>query len=140
LGGASDNLTSSLLCNEPILNEGNGAAGVKASGDVYSVFVRASAARALVFCFFIYEGEHLICGAEVGDLFDNKVPKHFGKGSHNSVHTSPIYQVEVMGMDNVSLIEELSSHLFTPIMGELPLHRSSEFLPINEYSHLLKWE
>jgi len=55
--------------------------------------------------FFINEREHSICGKEVAELFGDKDPEHSEKESHSSLHTSPIYQVKVMGMDDVPLIE-----------------------------------
>ena len=145
MGGASDDLTSSLLFIKPIFNccdglvEGSRAAGVEASCDVCGIFVGESAARASVFVFLAMK-ESIRFAAEVGDLFRDKDPAHFRKGLHNTLHTLPIYQVKVMGMGDVSLIEELSSHLFSPIMGELPLSRSSKLFHTDEFSHLLKWE
>ena len=115
------------------------AAGVEASCDVCGIFVGESAARASVFVFLAMK-ESIRFTAEVGDLFRDKDPAHFRKGLHNTLHTLPIYQVKVMDMGDVSLIEELSSHLFSPIMGELPLSRSSKLFHTDEFSHLLKWE
>ena len=134
------------MYGEPIFEKVNvfdkcgGASRVQASGDMGGVLIRTSTAGALIFSFSVNEGEHSVSCAKVGYLLGDENTKHFWEGLHYSVHSTPIYEIKVVRVDDTSSIEKMSCHLFPPMMRELPPSQTSKFLSADLYPDLFEWE
>ena len=85
-----------------------------------SVIIRTSAAGALIFSISFNAGKHSVDCAKVRYLLSDEDTKHFWEGVHDAVHSAPIYENKVVRVDNMSFIEKMFCHLFSPMMRELP--------------------
>ena len=59
----------------------------------------------------INPGQVSIRPTEVGDMFGHIDTKHFREGFKDGVHTFPIDQIEIVSIDYLAIMKELTSHL-----------------------------